>query len=184
MIQKITIVDGNPDVGKNPLNDALEKSISALSENNLVKVFHLHKKKVKQCVGCFDCWWKTPGICRFDDDTGDILRSIISSDLVIYSTPIIMGMYSALLKKFHDRTIPLVHPYINIVEGECHHKKRYSNYPKIGVLVEPNDSSKEELELVEKIFSRIKLNFHSEVKFFYPINSINPKQLSHEISHL
>ncbi|MCG6188482.1 flavodoxin family protein [Maribellus maritimus] len=185
MIQKITIVDGNPDSGKNPLNSFIEELTLALKAGNShVDIFHLSEKNIKQCIGCWDCWWKTPGVCRFNDDAPETLKSIINSDLVIYSSPMIMGMYSAILKKFHDRTIPLVHPYIKIVEGEYHHKKRYPNYPKMGVLVEPNDSSKEELELVEKIFSRIKLNFHSEVKFFYSINSINPKQLSHEISHL
>ena len=38
---------------------------------------------------------------------------------------------SAKLKTVNDRSIPLVHPYIEIVNDECHHIKRYDEYPKL-----------------------------------------------------
>ncbi len=183
MIQKITIVDGNPKYGENPLNQFISEFNKELTENGFeTKVFFLQEKHIKQCVGCFDCWWKTPGLCRFNDDAPEILKTIINSDFVIYTSPMIMGMYSALLKKFHDRTIPLLHPYIKLVEGECHHGKRYEKYPKMGVIIDPGDSMPDELETMEKIFKRICLNFHSELKFFETTEKTQPKKLSNEIS--
>lgn len=112
------------------------------------------------------------------------MKDMINSGLVIFASPLIMGMYSALLKKFHDRAIPLVHPYMEIVNNECHHMKRYPVYPRMGVLVDEKDASTEEIDNTKFIFSRIAINLHSEVKFFYSIQQKNPKGISHEISHI
>jgi multimeric flavodoxin WrbA len=109
---------------------------------------------------------------------------MINSDLVIFASPLIMGMYSALLKKFHDRAIPLVHPYIEIIYNEFHHRKRYPVYPRMGVLVDVKDASSEEIDNTKFIFSRIAINMHSEVKFFYSIQQKNPKEIGYEISHI
>lgn len=185
MIQNITIANGNSDPGANPLNNFVDELTSELNEKNFqVSLFRLQEKNIRQCVGCFDCWWRTPGLCRFNDDTAEILKSVINSDLVIYTSPMLMGMYSAILKRFHDRTIPLVHPYIEFIQGECHHKKRYPHYPKMGVILEPNDSTSDEIEITQKIINRICLNFHSEVKFFHLLNKIQTKQITNEISHI
>lgn len=27
----------------------------------------LHEEKIAYCLGCFECWTKTPGLCRIDD---------------------------------------------------------------------------------------------------------------------
>jgi len=185
MIQKIVIINGNPLSGENNLNNFIQEINEKLSGKGFeIESFSLSGKNIKQCVGCFDCWWKTPGLCRFNDDSREILKSVINSNMVIYASPMIMGMYSALLKKFHDRTIPLVHPYIKMKGGECHHLKRYPKYPEMGILIEPNDATPEEIELTKRIFHRIKLNFHSEVRFFYSIYNILPKKLADEISHI
>ena len=185
MIQKIVIIDGNPELNETQLNLFLCELEKSLSSSGFSVIFHsLSEKEIKSCVGCWDCWWKTPGICRHKDDAPQILKDIINSDLVIFSSPMIMGMYSSLLKFFHDRIIPLLHPYIEIKEGENHHKKRYPKYPKMGIILENGDSSIEEIENVKYIFKRMALNFHSEVKFFKLINQTNPKEISHEISHI
>ena len=33
-----------------------------------VEVVALRKKTIKNCIGCFTCWTKTPGICIHQDD--------------------------------------------------------------------------------------------------------------------
>ncbi len=183
MIQKIVIINGNPEPDENKLNLFLVETAKKLTGNGVSVIQHsLSEKEIKSCVGCWDCWWKTPGICRHKDDNPQILKDIINSDLVIYASPMIMGMYSALLKRFHDRTIPLVHPYIEIRSGEQHHIKRYPKYPKMGFIFENGDSTVEETENVKFILERMALNFHSELKFFKSVNHINSKEISHEIS--
>ena len=33
-----------------------------------VEVVELRKRKVNNCIGCFTCWTKTPGVCIHKDD--------------------------------------------------------------------------------------------------------------------
>ena len=33
-----------------------------------VETIHLRKKKINNCIGCYTCWTKTPGVCVHKDD--------------------------------------------------------------------------------------------------------------------
>ncbi|QUI24497.1 flavodoxin family protein [Vallitalea pronyensis] len=115
-----------------------------LEESNYeVTSFLLHELDIKNCIGCYGCWLKTPGICTIDDLGRDIAKSIIQSDLVVYLTPIVFGGVSSELKKVVDRIIPLVLPFFTRVNGEVHHKPRYDKYPRVivlGVLPQKNEA--------------------------------------------
>jgi hypothetical protein len=77
-----------------------------------------------------------------------------------------MGFVSSLLKKAMDKMIPLVHPYIEIVNGENHHQKRYPHYPGLALVLEKDDKSDEEdLEIISDIFRRLAINFKSDLQF-------------------
>ena len=76
----------------------------------------------------------------------------------------IMGFASALIKKTQDKLIPLVHPYIDFVQGECHHRKRYDVYPKLGLLLEKTSGTDEEdIEITTDMFKRFAINLKSEL---------------------
>jgi multimeric flavodoxin WrbA len=47
--------------------------------------------KIHHCLGCFNCWVKTPGTCSIHDDEAEVTRRYIASDLVILASPLIMG---------------------------------------------------------------------------------------------
>lgn len=179
----IVVIDGDPSTGFSELNKFTTELANLLNQNeNHSLRFDLKEKKIKSCLGCWDCWWKTPGICRQEDDAEDLLKEIINSEMLIFSSPMVLGMYSGLLKVFIDRMIPLLHPYIEIRQGECHHIKRYPNYPKLGVVLQRNDATQDEIKNVKYMFDRMALNFHSEIGFFHFIDQINPTSLYHEIS--
>ncbi|MCY1718851.1 flavodoxin family protein [Prolixibacteraceae bacterium Z1-6] len=185
MNKKIVILNGDNLSGKTPVNDYLSELEQLLTENGEeVRSFVIRDKNVKQCVGCFDCWVKTPGCCRFQDDVEEILRAVIRADLLLFASPLILGMYSAVLKRFQDRMIPIIHPYLEIVNNECHHKKRYPKYPKLGFIFDEKDASPEEIKNVHFIHQRMVLNLHSELSYFESVQQKNPKELSHEISHI
>ena len=131
MSKKIAIVNRSPkDYKWLPETFVLKIINEIISESTQISYFNLNEKEIKSCIGCWDCWWKTPGLCRHADDANEILKAIINSDLVIYVSPLLLGMYSAMLKKFHDRTIPLIHPYVEIRNKEVHHKKDIQNIRK------------------------------------------------------
>ena len=184
MNQKIVLINGNPFSGKDELNLFFTELSEELKSKNIpVKEYSLSELNIKSCIGCWDCWWKTPGLCRQKDDASPILKEIINSDLTVFLSPLIMGMYSSKLKIFHERLIPLLHPYIEIRNNESHHRKRYPKYPKLACIFEKGDTTMEEIENVRYILDRLALNFHSKIEYFNTIDQLNPKEISHEISY-
>lgn len=124
----------------------------------------LKKMDLRFCTGCWSCWWATPGECVLKDDGAAVCRKVIRSDLVLFASPMIQGFTSALLKKVQDRLIPLLHPYIELVEGESHHRKRYAVYPRIGLLLEQTEGADDEdVEITVDMFRRFALNFKSRL---------------------
>ncbi|RCV65217.1 hypothetical protein C5S53_04795 [Methanophagales archaeon] len=76
-----------------------------------------------------------------------------------------MGFPSAVLKIAMDKLIPLLLPYIKLVDNtECHHEKRYDKeYPLIGLLIEKgDDTDSEDIGIVIDIFVRFAIDFRLE----------------------
>ena len=64
------------------LNYLVEGMQDAGAEVNGV---NLREKKIKNCIGCFTCWSKTPGKCVHNDDmTNEIFPKLLNSDLIVY----------------------------------------------------------------------------------------------------
>ena len=182
---KITILNGNP----NKSNRAFDDYLSGLKET-LEMVGHetdlidLKNLELKQCIGCWRCWLKTPGICTIKDDFQNHYSDIVNCDLLILTSPIIMGFVSSFLKKANDRMIPLIHPYFNIIDGEFHHRKRYEKYPSIGLILEKEESTDaEDLQIINNIYKRTALNFYSELKFSHLITD-SQKEIINAINNL
>jgi multimeric flavodoxin WrbA len=164
---KVLILNGNPDDDKK-FNDYIEQLSTTLeSSNHIVTILALKDMDIRYCIGCFGCWIKTPGECsNASDDTAVVCREYINSDMVIFASPVIMGFTSALLKKAHDRIIPLLTPYIRLFEGESHHIARYDKYPLIGLLLQfDGTTDTEDMEIISEIYRRDAINFKSSVVF-------------------
>ena len=101
--------------------------ISYLKEKKdaMLQFIDLADKKIITCRGCFQCWTKTPGFCRFSDDMNDILKEQLQSDLVIYLCPLKWGSCSPAMKTFQDRSLCLALPFFRKVNGKTHHPPRY-----------------------------------------------------------
>lgn len=179
---KITFINGNP-LSSNPSFESRVNDLTGLLKlkGHTISYFELANNKIISCTGCWGCWVKTPGECLFDDDSRQIRKEIINSDWVIFASPIILGFTSAILKKMQDKLVPLVHPYIELVNDECHHEKRYENYPKMGLLyTKDQNTDKEDLVIIEEIYHRLALNFKTELRLFKSIEEPNDL-LIHEI---
>lgn len=132
---KITILNGDMKQDENDFSRYLEKLAEGFRENHSIYLYPLNKMNLHYCTGCWDCWWKTPGRCTINDGAEKIFKSVINSDFVIFASPLMAGFTSSSLKKITDRLIVLLHPYIKLKNGECHHKKRYDKYPDFGLIL-------------------------------------------------
>lgn len=102
-------------------------------------VMTLRDVDIRNCTGCFACWVKTPGECIIDDAGRDVARRVVQSDLVAWLTPVTFGGYSSELKKALDRSIPVISPFFEMVDGEIHHRKRYERMPAMIALGASSD---------------------------------------------
>ncbi|MEI7834684.1 MAG: flavodoxin family protein [bacterium] len=85
----------------------------------------LAEMKIHACIGCFNCWFKTPGECSFKDDGQTVAKEIAQCDALIFLSQVTFGGYSSTLKYAADRIIPTISPLFEWVDGEMHHKLRY-----------------------------------------------------------
>jgi multimeric flavodoxin WrbA len=163
MPDSIVILNGATEDGA--LDACLARVSAALVEaGHLLTELRLRDLDIRQCTGCWDCWVKSPGECKLADDMARVYSETIRADVVLLAAPLVMGYPGALLKRAVERLIPLLHPYLELSQGECHHTRRYDRYPDMALLVEPEaDTDDEDLEIVRALFVRTALNFHAEL---------------------
>lgn len=151
---KVLILNGNPKEGYAEFDSYLNIFSDTLEiKNNQAKVIMLRSMELHDCIGCYSCWLKTPGICCFKDGMEDILKEFLSADIVVLASPIIMSFVSSLLKRVNDRLLPLGHPFLMLNEDRMVHVPRYSHYPKIALLLDsPEESSDTSSELIKKVY--------------------------------
>ena len=78
-----------------------------------VEVVPLRKKKVNNCIGCFTCWTKTPGVCVHKDDmTNELFPKWLEADIAVYATPLYHFTVNASMKAFIERTLPILEPFM------------------------------------------------------------------------
>jgi multimeric flavodoxin WrbA len=164
---RISVLDGSVRGRDDGLADALTRIEDGLTQrSHTLERMVLADLRIIPCIGCFGCWVKTPGACVVEDDTVEVRRSVIASDLTIVASPLIMGFVSAVTKLTMDKLIPLLHPYFAVVHGETHHRRRYERYPDLGVLLAAGDGSDaDDVAITRRLFERFAINFHSRLRF-------------------
>ncbi len=191
----IVILNGNPDGGPvdGPKGAAptFDRYLEDLCENltNLgheVQVMTLRDLEARYCTGCWGCWVKTPGRCIFEDDSHTVSRAVINSDFLLFASPVIMGYLSAQMKKYMDKLIQLIHPYITVVQAEAHHRPRYdkTDYPLGALLLEKTPGTDDEdIDIITAIQERTMLNFNSRLAFTM-LTSQPIEEVAHAIHRL
>lgn len=112
--------------------DALTKGMVEAGAE--VETVDLRRKKVNNCIGCFTCWTKTPGVCVHKDDmTNELFPKWLAADLAIYATPLYHYTVNATMKAFIERTLPFVEPFLQMVDGRTSHPLRQN--PPQGVIL-------------------------------------------------
>ena len=129
--------------------------------NEPLKVVRLGDQSIRACIGCWHCWLKTPGRCVMKDQMVECYSDYVNSDTVILLLSTAQGFINHQAKAFFDRTIPLYHPYIEIVDEECHHVARYKRYPDLVFFYDTESLTKHEEQVVEDYLYRTAHHFKS-----------------------
>ena len=97
-----------------------------------VERINLREKTVKNCIGCFTCWTKTPGVCVHKDDMSrEIFPKMKEVDLVVYASPLYHFTLNGKLKTLVERTLPMVEPFFVDKNGKTHHPMRFEPPPVV-----------------------------------------------------
>lgn len=131
--------------------------------------------KVHDCVGCWSCWWKTPGKCAFTD-LDEFYKNYLAADKVIIFSKVTKGFVSGNLKTLFDRIIPLFLPYVTLSTGESRHTPRYDKYPNIELYYEGEFATSEDREIYINYIKRTFNMFESKKITIKAIDELQKKE--------
>jgi putative NADPH-quinone reductase len=162
---KLTVFNGSPR-GKNGNTHFIVKEFSqgAKKAGSEVENVFLVEKEIRHCLGCFNCWIKTPGKCIQKDDMEDLLTKFISSDIVVFATPLYVFNVTGIMKNFMDRLLPLSDPHFEKDEtGECRHRRRFERHPKLVVISNCGFPEQSHFHVLKLLFKTVARHMHSEI---------------------
>ena len=102
---KILVINGSPKGERSDTMKVTRAFLDGMGET--YDYIDTMRVDVKPCLGCYACWFQTPGKCIQHDDMAQILEKLLASDLVIWSTPLYCYSVPSNLKALYDRLIPL-----------------------------------------------------------------------------
>ncbi|MDP3305105.1 MAG: hypothetical protein Q8S15_03435 [Erysipelotrichaceae bacterium] len=140
-------------------------------------MFDLRKTKVKDCVGCWSCWIKTPGRC-INTDLDEFYKAYLKADKVIILSKVNQRFVSGNLKTLFDRMIPLFMPDITFKHGEAMHLPRYRKYPDVEIYYQGDFDSLDSKEIYENYLHRTFAQFYSKCEVVKPINQSSMQEIS------
>lgn len=111
----------------------LDAELRASGEHD-VTTFDLASTRLAYCQGEFDCWVKTPGLCRAHDAEGSIVQAIHDANRLVLLDAVTFGGHSYTLKRAQDRLICLISPFFEKRAALTHHEARYERMPSQFVL--------------------------------------------------
>ncbi len=115
------------------LSTQVDSALRAAGETD-IRTFRLATTSLAYCQGEFDCWVKTPGLCRAHDAEQDIVRAVHDADRLILLDAVTFGGHSYTLKRAQDRLICLISPFFEKRAGLTHHEGRYDHLPSLFAL--------------------------------------------------
>lgn len=130
---------------------------------------------IKNCIGCFTCWIKTPMECVLKDGYEHMAEKLAACDQLILVSKCVYGGPSAFVKNVLDRSIPYLHPNFVIKNGQMHHKQRFPQHISIKVLFYGDDLREAEKETAEEWSKAMAVNFDAatiETVFYKDITEV------------
>jgi multimeric flavodoxin WrbA len=143
-----------------------QKQFSHLDDDTMV----LSKDKpIKQCIGCFGCWVKTPSTCVIKDDYQNYGKNLNHIDELVLISKCTYGGFSPFVKSVLERSVPSILPFFSIRNGEAHHTPRVKKQYRFAAHFYGDDITPEEKQTAIKLVKANEINFNasrSEIHFY------------------
>lgn len=104
--------------------EALDQ-VNALIKDIEVEVVDTSDMKIAHCMGCNQCWLKTPGICAIKDDYEKIIKKLVETENLWIVSDIRFGFLDYKGKRVMDRIMPMLNMTVCFRDGWMRHKLRY-----------------------------------------------------------
>lgn len=104
--------------------EALDQ-VNALIKDKEVEVVDTSDMKIAHCMGCNQCWLKTPGICAIKDDYEKIIKKLVETENLWIVSDTRFGFLDYKGKRVMDRIMPMLNMTIGFRDGWMRHKLRY-----------------------------------------------------------
>lgn len=133
---KILAFNSSPRKETGATDIVLNKFLDGARETGAeIEKIYLKDKEINQCIGCYSCWTKTPGICIYKDDMPDVLNKIIKADIIVFGTPLYHVNISSSMKILLERTLPLSKPFLVKNKKSTNHPRRFKEYHARWVII-------------------------------------------------
>lgn len=104
--------------------EALDQ-VNALIKDKEVEVVDTSDMKIAHCMGCNQCWLKTPGICVIKDDYEKIIKKLVETENLWIVSDTRFGFLDYKGKRVIDRIMPMLNMTVGFRDGWMRHKLRY-----------------------------------------------------------
>jgi len=103
---------------------AASEQISILIKGD-VEVVNTSGMKIAHCMGCNQCWLKTPGVCAIKDDYESIIKKLVDAENLWLVSDTCFGFVDWRGKRVMDRIMPMLNMYVGFRDGLERHELRY-----------------------------------------------------------
>ena len=104
--------------------EALDQ-VNALIKDKEVEVVDTSDMEIAHCMGCNQCWLKTPGICAIKDDYEKIIKKLVETENLWIVSDTRFGFLDYKGKRVMDRIMPMLNMTIGFRDGWMRHELRY-----------------------------------------------------------
>ncbi|MBR0532517.1 MAG: flavodoxin family protein [Bacteroidales bacterium] len=109
----------------NTLGEEVLNQVNTLIKDKEVEVVDTSDMMIVNCMGCNQCWLKTPGICDIKDDYEKIIKELVETENLWIVSDTRFGFLDYKGKRVMDRIVPMLNMTVGFRDGWMRHEPRY-----------------------------------------------------------
>ncbi len=155
-VSKIIAFNGSHRSEKGFTEIVLRKFLKgAESANAQCEVLYPSKEKIVACDSCGKCLFETPGVCKYKDDMGSIIKKMEEADLLVFASPVYFDSMSSNMKKMIERLRSTLDAFFEFRNGRTYHLKSHKKRQKVVSIFTAGNPERESFVSIRRVFNRI-----------------------------